>query len=86
MTRKKKAPVVTLNINEGWDIRGMDRKLHYFVRNRAVCSHRIRYHPPYFDAGFIPEPDDIEIKDHCVKCLRLMRNRFSHLSLKKFFQ
>jgi hypothetical protein len=85
---KKKGKVikVSLDIDEGWDARSYDKVLHYFVRNRSICSYLIRYHPPYFDAGFIPDADDKEIKDYCVKCVQLMKAREQHLDLKRFFQ
>jgi hypothetical protein len=84
--KKGKYIKVSLNINEGWDGRAWDKKLHYFVRNRSICNSLIRYHPPYFDAGFIPYPDDIEIDDYCIKCVQLMRYREQHLDLKRFFK
>lgn len=74
-----------VNINEGWDARAWDKRLHYFVRNRGICRNMIRYHPPYFDAGFIPLDNDDEIGDYCLKCVTLLRDRRNHVPLERFF-
>lgn len=90
MTKRKRKGkylnTVTLDIDEGWDSRAWDKVEHYFVRNRGICSHLIRYHPPYFDSGWIPDKDDPDINDYCKRCVDLMRARESHLDLKRFFQ
>ena len=84
--KKSKKIVVTLDINEGWDARAYDKVNHYFVRNRAICNVLIRYHPPYFSAGWIPEEDDPERYDYCNGCVQLLINRRNHVDLERFFQ
>lgn len=80
--KKKKIPIVTMSLNEGWDARGWDKQLHYFVRNRAICSFMIRYKAPYFDPGYIPTKE--EEYDYCSKCLELLRYRIKVVDTRRF--
>ncbi len=80
--KKRKKTVVTMSLNEGWDARSWDKKLHYFVRNRAICSFLIRYKPPYFDPGYIPSID--EEWDYCKTCLKLLRYRIKVVDTRRF--
>ena len=80
--RKIKIPTVTMSLFEGWDARAWDKQLHYFVRQRAICSFLIRYKPPYFDAGYIPEKE--EENDYCKKCLELLRYRVKVVDTRRF--
>ena len=79
---KKKEYNGTMSLYEGWDARGWDKHLHYFVRHRAICSFLIRYKSPYFDPGYIPSKE--EEYDYCKECLQLLRYRIKVVDTRRF--
>ena len=79
---RKKIPIVNMSLNEGWDARGWDKLLHYWVKNRGICNVVFRYHPPYFDPGYIPSKE--EEYDYCKDCLELLRYRIKVVNTKRF--
>jgi hypothetical protein len=82
MKDRKKVDAFNMSLYEGWDARAWDKNLHYFVKNRAICNIMFRYKPPYFYAGVIPEPDEMD--DYCNKCVQLLRYRIKYVNVKRF--